>query len=57
MEKEMPRIVVRVDWYDGSITREEVTNADNFKYYFDIKKNGSYSAPKDWCTILESNIK
>lgn len=44
---------VRVEWYDGSITRESVIEENEIHYIFDFEKYKSAThAPKEWCTKL-----
>jgi hypothetical protein len=41
---------VRVEWYDGGVTREIVTGESGNDYTFQYDRNHSYGAPKNWCT-------
>ena len=48
----IPRLLCRVEWYTGDVTKEIITGETDEMYIFDYKKNHSYSAPKQWCEVL-----
>ena len=52
-EKEKYKIdkpfIVKVEWYDGSYTRETVIGETDTIYFFDVNDRGSYYAPKNMC--------
>ena len=48
----IPRLLCRVEWYTGDVTKEIITGETDEMYIFDYKKNHSYYAPKQWCEVL-----